>query len=86
MSNGCAFSSGSIARRLIKHLDLHLIADNYATHKHAKVKAWLKRHPRFKMHFTPTSSSWLNMVERFFADLTQDVIRTSRSTRAGTAA
>jgi DDE superfamily endonuclease len=64
-----------IDRETPKHLDLHLIADNYATHKHPKVKAWLKRRPRFKMHFTPTSSSWLNMVERFFADLTQDVIR-----------
>jgi transposase len=56
-------------------LDLHLIADNYATHKHPKVRAWLDKHPRFKMHFTPTSSSWLNLVERFFADLTGDVIR-----------
>jgi transposase len=56
-------------------LDLHLIADNYATHKHPKVRAWLEKHPRFKMHFTPTSSSWLNLVERFFADLTGDVIR-----------
>ena len=56
-------------------LELHLIADNYATHKHPKVRAWLKKHPRFKMHFTPTSSSWLNLVERFFADLTGDVIR-----------
>ncbi len=51
--------------------DLHLIVDNYSTHKHAKVKRWLKRHPRFHVHFTPTSSSWLNMVERFFRDLTQ---------------
>jgi DDE superfamily endonuclease len=50
----------------LPHLDVHLIADNYATHKHAKVKAWFKRHPRFHMHFTPTSSSWLNQVERFF--------------------
>jgi transposase len=49
---------------------VHLIADNYATHKHPKVLAWLKRHPRFHMHFTPTSASWLNMVERFFRDLT----------------
>jgi len=57
-------------------LALHLIADNYATHKHPKVRAWLARHPRFTMHFTPTSSSWLNLVERFFADLTGDVIRT----------
>ena len=48
---------------------------NIATHKHPKLRAWLDRHPRFKMHFTPTSSSWLNMVERFFADLTGDVIR-----------
>jgi len=50
--------------------ELHLIADNYATHKHPRVQAWLKRHPRFHMHFTPTSASWLNMVERFFRDLT----------------
>ena len=64
-----------IDREAPKDLDLHLIADNYATHKHPKVKAWLERHPRFKMHFTPTSSSWLNLVERFFADLTEDVIR-----------
>ena len=55
--------------------DLHLIVDNYATHKHPKVKAWLKRHPRFHMHFTPTSSSWLNMVERFFRDLTVNRLR-----------
>src|SRR5437016_7438954 len=52
------------------HKQIHLIADNYATHKHPKVLAWLKRHPRFHMHFTPTSASWLNMVERFFRDLT----------------
>lgn len=50
-------------------LDLHLIVDNYATHKHEKVKRWLKRHPRFHMHFIPTSSSWLNIIERFFRDL-----------------
>jgi DDE superfamily endonuclease len=56
-------------------LHLHLIADNYATHKHTMVRAWLDKHQRFKMHFTPTSSSWLNLVERFFADLTGDVIR-----------
>jgi len=58
-------------------LDIHLIADNYATHKHAEVKRWLAKHPRFHMHFTPTSSSWLNLVERFFRDLT-DLI-TARS-------
>ena len=56
-------------------LDLHLIVDNYATHKHPKVKAWLKRHPRFHMHFTPTSSSWLNVIERWFRDLTHNRIR-----------
>jgi transposase len=56
-------------------LDLHLIVDNYATHKHPRVKAWLKRHPRFHLHFVPTSSSWLNMVERWFRDLTDKRIR-----------
>ena len=65
-----------IDRQTPKGLDIHLIQDNYATHKHAKVKAWLARHRRFKPHFTPTSSSWMNLVERFFADLTADVIRT----------
>src|SRR3954452_2406246 len=64
-----------IDRETPQDLDLHLIADNYATHKHPKVRAWLEKHPRFTMHFTPTSSSWLNLVERFFADLTSDVIR-----------
>ncbi len=54
---------------------LHLILDNYATHKHPKVQKWLARHPRFHLHFTPTSSSWLNMVERFFRDLTQNGLR-----------
>jgi transposase len=58
-----------------RDLDLHLIIDNYATHKHAEVKAWLARHGRFHIHFTPTGSSWLNLVERFFADITQDAIR-----------
>ena len=55
--------------------ELHLIADNYATHKHPEVQAWLARHPRIHMHFTPTSSSWANMVERFFRDLTDQRIR-----------
>lgn len=55
--------------------EIHLIADNYATHKHPRVQRWLERHPRFHMHFTPTSSSWLNMVERFFRDLTERRIR-----------
>lgn len=56
-------------------LQLHLIVDNYATHKHPTVKAWLAKHPRFHLHFVPTSSSWMNLVERFFRDLTEDVIR-----------
>jgi len=56
-----------------KHV--HLIVDNYSTHKHPKVKSWLVRHPRFTVHFTPTSASWLNMVERFFRDLTDKRIR-----------
>jgi transposase len=56
-------------------LDLHLIVDNYATHKTPAVKRWLKAHPRFHLHFTPTSASWLNMVERFFAEITRNRIR-----------
>jgi transposase len=54
---------------------VHVICDNYATHKHAKVQAWQRRHPRFTFHFTPTSASWLNMVERFFRDLTEKSVR-----------
>ncbi len=64
-----------IDRETPKELDLHLIIDNYCTHKEESVKRWLSRHPRFHLHFTPTSSSWLNLVERFFGELTQDVIR-----------
>jgi transposase len=56
-------------------LDLHLIVDNYGTHKHPRVTAWLRRHPRFHLHFTPTSSSWLNLVERWFRDLPTDRLR-----------
>jgi transposase len=56
-------------------LDLHIIADNYATHKHPKVQRWLARHKRFHLHFTPTSSSWLNLIERWFRDLTDKCIR-----------
>ena len=67
----------------LKHLDanipadleMHLIADNYATHKHPKVKAWLARYPRYRIHFTPTYSSWLNEIERCFALITQQAIR-----------
>jgi transposase len=54
---------------------IHMIVDNYSTHKHSQVQHWLSRHPRFHMHFTPTSCSWLNMVERFFRDLTQNRLR-----------
>jgi transposase len=60
-----------------KDLDLHLVLDNYATHKTPKVKQWLLRHPRFHLHFTPTSSSWLNLVERWFAELTNRKLRRS---------
>jgi len=56
-------------------LDLHLIVDNYGTHKHPRVQGWLRRHPRFHLHFTPTSSSWLNLVERWFRDLTTKRLR-----------
>ena len=56
-------------------LDLHLIVDNYSTHKHPNVQKWLTRHPRFHMHFTPTSSSWLNLVERWFREITDKRIR-----------
>lgn len=55
--------------------DLHLIVDNYATHKQPDVQRWLAKHPRFHLHFTPTSASWLNMIERFFRDLTQKRLR-----------
>jgi transposase len=56
-------------------LEVHLIADNYGTHKHPKVKAWLARHPRYHMHYTPTYSSWLDQVERWFGLITQQAIR-----------
>src|SRR5438034_9108631 len=56
-------------------LDVHCIVDNYGTHKHPAVKRWLKRHPRFQMHFIPTSSSWLNLVERWFREITTKRIR-----------
>ena len=59
----------------LSSLQLHLIVDNYGTHKHPRVQSWLRRHPRFHLHFTPTSSSWLNMVERWFRELTQKQIR-----------
>ncbi|MCP5233469.1 MAG: IS630 family transposase [Zoogloeaceae bacterium] len=64
-------------------LDIHLVMDNYGTHKTPKVRSWFARHPRFHVHFTPTSASWINQVERWFADLTEKQIRrgTHRSTR-----
>lgn len=64
-----------IDREVPDALDVHLIIDNYATHKHAKVKAWLARRPRFHVHFTPTYASWLNLVERWFGIITQQAIR-----------
>jgi len=64
-----------IDRETPQGFDLHLIVDNYATHKHPKVQRWVARHPRFHMHFIPTSSSWLNMVERFFREITTKRIR-----------
>ena len=65
------------------HLDVHLVMDNYGTHKTPSIKAWFARHPRFQVHFTPTSASWLNQVERWFATLTERYLRrgTHRSTR-----
>ena len=53
---------------------IHIILDNYSTHKHPVIKRWLARHPRFELHFTPTGSSWMNLVERFFRDLSQQAI------------
>src|ERR1700693_2159930 len=64
-----------IDRCVQKHLDIHLVDDNYGTHKTPEVKAWLAKHRRFKLHFTPTSASWLNLVERFFAQITTKRIR-----------
>jgi transposase len=65
----------TIDREVPKGLQIHLILDNYSTHKHENVKKWLTKHPRFHLHFIPTSSSWLNMVERWFGKLTDKAIR-----------
>ena len=62
-------------REFSPDLDLHLVVDNYGTHTHPKVKAWLEKHPRFQLHFVPTSSSWLNLIERWFREITQKRIR-----------
>ena len=56
-------------------LDIHVIVDNYSSHKHAKVKAWLAQRPRWHMHFTPTYSSWINLIERFFSLITERAIK-----------
>ena len=65
----------TIEKQTSKELDLHLIVDNYATHKHEKIKTWLKKNKRVHLHFIPTSSSWLNLVERFFGLLTEKQLR-----------
>lgn len=65
----------TIDREVPEHLHIHLIVDNYATHKNANVRAWLGNHPRFHLHFTPASSSWLNLVERWFRELTDKELR-----------
>ena len=74
----------TIDRQIPRRQDLHLILDHYGTHKHPTVKTWLTEHPRFQFHFTPTGASWLNLVERFFADITRKRLRrgTFRSVRA----
>ena len=64
-----------IDRATPESLNVHLIADNYSAHKHERVKKWLVRHPHFHVHFIPTSSSWLNLVERFFREITDKRIR-----------
>ena len=56
-------------------MDVHMILDNYGTHNHPNVKAWLEKHPRFVLHFTPTSASWLNLIERWFGEITRKRIR-----------
>jgi transposase len=65
----------TIDREVPKGLQVHMILDNYATHKHPNVKKWLDSHSRFHLHFTPTSSSWLNLVERWFREITDKAIR-----------
>src|SRR5712671_858515 len=70
-----SFFSSALDREFPAPLELHLVLDNYGTHKKDKVRAWLQKHPRFVLHFIPTSSSWLNLVERWFGELTQKAIR-----------
>ena len=64
-----------IEANLRRGLDVHLVMDNYGTHKVTKVRSWLARHPRYHVHFTPTSGSWLNLVERLFAEVTERCLR-----------
>ena len=65
----------TIDKQVPAGLQIHLILDNYATHKHENVRKWLSKHPRFHLHFTPTSNSWLNLIERWFGKLTDKAIR-----------
>ena len=65
----------TIDREAPETLAVHMILDNYATHEHPAVKAWMADHPRFHLHFTPTSSSWLNLIERWFRELTDKALR-----------
>ena len=66
-----------IDKTVPEHLDVHVVCDNSSTHKHPSVKTWLAAHPRFHMHFTPTYSSWINQVERLFAEVTRDLLQRS---------
>jgi transposase len=66
-----ALENAEVEAQVPERKAIHAIVDNYATHKHPKVRAWLARHPRWTFHFTPTSASWLNAVEVFFAKLTR---------------
>lgn len=64
-----------IDKNVPEHLDIHVVCDNCGTHKHPTAKTWLAKHPRFHMHFTPTYSSWINQVERLFAEVTRDLLQ-----------
>src|SRR2546429_3059770 len=83
MSRSASASGVAEVSKFLRRLDaefppelkLHLVMDNYGTHKEPHVQAWLKKHPRFVCHFVPTSSSWLNLVERWFRELTEKAIR-----------
>ena len=72
----------AIDKAVTAELDVHLVADNYGTHKTPEIQAWLTRHPRFHVHFTPTGSSWINQVERWFGLLTDKLIRRGVHTRS----